>query len=66
MDQQDEYPPHWNSYVSVTSADETAARAKRLGAGILEESFDAARFGRLARRALKHTSTNRHRRIMQL
>ena len=64
IDQQDEHPPHCNSYVSVTSADETAARAKRLGARILEEPFDAARFGRLARRALK--STNRHRRIMQL
>jgi predicted enzyme related to lactoylglutathione lyase len=32
IDQQDEHPPHWNSYVSVTSAEETAARAKQLGA----------------------------------
>src|SRR5688572_31427299 len=48
IDQQDEHPPHWNSYVSVTSAEETAARAKRLGARILEEPFDVAGFGRLA------------------
>jgi predicted enzyme related to lactoylglutathione lyase len=48
MDQQNEHPPHWNSYVSVTSADETAARAKRLGASILEEPFDVDGFGRLA------------------
>src|SRR5918994_1631379 len=27
IDQQDEHPPHWNNYVSVTSAEETAARA---------------------------------------
>ena len=48
MDQQNEHPPHWNSYVSVTSADETAARAKRLCASILEEPFDVDGFGRLA------------------
>ena len=46
--QQDEHPPHWNNYVSVTSADETVARAKRLGARVLEEPFDVAGFGRLA------------------
>jgi uncharacterized protein len=47
-DQQNEHPPHWNSYVSVTSAEETAARAKQLGARILEEPFDVGGFGRLA------------------
>jgi uncharacterized protein len=46
--QQDEHPPHWNNYVSVTSAEETAARAERLGARILEEPFDVGGFGRLA------------------
>src|SRR5687767_13194810 len=46
--QQDKHPPHWNNYVSVTSAEETAARAKRLGARILEEPFDVGGFGRLA------------------
>jgi len=48
IDQQDEQPAHWNSYVSVTSAEETTARAKQLGARILEEPFDVAGFGRLA------------------
>src|SRR3990172_3923120 len=33
-------PPHWLSYVSVTSADETAERAKALGATLLKEPFD--------------------------
>ena len=46
--QQDEHPPHWNNYVSVTSADEIVARAKRLGARVLEEPFDVGGFGRLA------------------
>jgi predicted enzyme related to lactoylglutathione lyase len=46
--QQNEHLPHWNNYVSVTSADETSARAKRLGARVLEEPFDVAGFGRLA------------------
>jgi uncharacterized protein len=48
IDQHDEHPAHWNNYVSVTSADETVARAKQLGAGIIEEPFDLAGFGRLA------------------
>jgi predicted enzyme related to lactoylglutathione lyase len=48
IDQQDEQPAHWNNYVSVTSAEETAARAKQLGARILEEPFDVAGFGCLA------------------
>ena len=46
--QQDEHPPHWNNYVTVTSAEETVARAKRLGARILEEPFDIGGFGRVA------------------
>jgi uncharacterized protein len=48
IDQQEEQSAHWNNYVSVTSAEETAARAKRLGARILEEPFDVGEFGRLA------------------
>src|SRR3712207_609703 len=48
MFQQDEHPPHWNSYVSVTSADETVARARVLGARIIEEPFEVGGFGRLA------------------
>ena len=46
--QQNEHPPHWNNYVSVTSAEETVARAKRLGARVLEEPFDIGGFGRVA------------------
>ena len=46
--QQEEHPPHWNNYVSVTSADETVAKARQLGARIIEEPFDAMGFGRMA------------------
>lgn len=41
-------PPHWMSYVAVTSADETAARAKSLGATLLAEPFDVFDIGRMA------------------
>jgi uncharacterized protein len=41
-------PPHWMSYVSVTSADETAAKAKELGATLLKEPFDVMDVGRMA------------------
>lgn len=46
--QQDEQPGHWNNYVTVTSADETAAKAKQLGANVFEEPFDAMEAGRMA------------------
>src|SRR5215210_1400547 len=46
--QQDEHPAHWNNYVSVASADETAARAGQLGARIFEEPFDVMGLGRMA------------------
>ena len=46
--QQDEHPAHWNNYVSVTSADETAARAQRLVATTIEDPFDVMKFGRMA------------------
>jgi uncharacterized protein len=46
--QQDERPPHWNNHVSVTSADETAAKAKELGATMIEEPFNVMEFGRMA------------------
>jgi predicted enzyme related to lactoylglutathione lyase len=48
IDQQDGYPAHWNNYVCVTSADQTASRAKRLGARVIEEPSDVAGFCRLA------------------
>jgi uncharacterized protein len=42
------FPPHWNSYVTVTSADETTAKAKELGANVIEEPFDVMEAGRMA------------------
>lgn len=46
--QQDEQPGHWNNYVTVASADETAAKAKELGASVFEEPFDVMEAGRMA------------------
>jgi predicted enzyme related to lactoylglutathione lyase len=45
--QQDEQPGHWNNYVTVTSADETAAKAKQLDANVFEEPFDVMEAGRM-------------------
>ncbi|MHB8532470.1 MAG: VOC family protein [Solirubrobacteraceae bacterium] len=41
-------PPLWNSYVSVTSADETAQRAGELGASVHAGPFDVMKAGRMA------------------
>jgi predicted enzyme related to lactoylglutathione lyase len=41
-------PPHWNLYIDVASADETATRATELGASILGGPFDVFTFGRMA------------------
>ena len=41
-------PPNWLSYASVTSADETAAKAKGLGAALMKEPFDVMTVGRMA------------------
>jgi uncharacterized protein len=41
-------PAHWNNYVSVASADETAAKAKQLNAAVIEEPFDVMEMGRMA------------------
>jgi len=41
-------PPHWLSYVSVTSADESAAKSKDAGATLLKEPFDVMTVGRMA------------------
>ncbi len=41
-------PTHWASYVSVTNADETAAKAKALGATVVQEPFDVMEVGRMA------------------
>lgn len=45
--EQENVPPYWGSYVAVASADETAARAKELGATLLMEPFDVFDFGRM-------------------
>jgi hypothetical protein len=41
-------PPHWNTYVSVASADASAKKAKDLGGKLLMEPFDVMDFGRMA------------------
>jgi uncharacterized protein len=41
-------PTHWASYISVTNADETAAKAKSLGGTIVQEPFDVMDVGRMA------------------
>src|SRR3954452_791216 len=41
-------PPHWNCYVTVESADASAARASELGATIAAEPFDVIDAGRMA------------------
>lgn len=41
-------PPHWLSYVSVSSADDTARKAKQLGGKVLSEPFDVFDVGRMA------------------
>ena len=41
-------PPHWNSYVSVVSADDAAAKAKQLGGTVIMEPFDVFDAGRMA------------------
>lgn len=46
--QQKGVPPHWNSYIAVESADDTAARAKKLGGTVVLEPFDVMEHGRMA------------------
>lgn len=41
-------PPAWNSYVTVENVDDTAARAKELGATLHAEPFDVLEAGRMA------------------
>ena len=41
-------PPHWNLYVTVTNADESAKRAEQLGARVLAPAFDVMDVGRMA------------------
>jgi uncharacterized protein len=41
-------PPHWNLYVAVASADDSARRAESLGAKVLAPPFDVMDVGRMA------------------
>jgi len=41
-------PPFWGAYVSVTSTDATASKAKQLGGKLLMEPFDVIDKGRMA------------------
>ena len=47
-DSTDDHPPHWNSYVTVAGADETAAKADQLGGEMIEQPFDVMEAGRMA------------------
>jgi predicted enzyme related to lactoylglutathione lyase len=44
----DRQPPHWNCYVTVSSADETANLAREAGANVMAEPFDVMDAGRMA------------------
>jgi predicted enzyme related to lactoylglutathione lyase len=44
----DDIPPHWNNYVTVSSVDDTATKAKELGATVIQEPFDVLQAGRMA------------------
>jgi uncharacterized protein len=41
-------PPHWNCYVTVASADETARQAAANGGSVMAEPFDVMDVGRMA------------------
>ena len=41
-------PPHWNMYVTVSSADDSAKRAEALGGTIIAPPFDVMDVGRMA------------------
>src|SRR5206468_7173426 len=41
-------PPHWNSYVTVTKADDAVKRAQELGGKVLAPAFDVMDAGRMA------------------
>ena len=41
-------PPHWNLYVTVASADQSAAKVTELGGKVLAGPFEVATYGRMA------------------
>ena len=46
--QDSDQPPHWNCYVTVTSADDAAAKAKDAGGTVMLDPFDVMEVGRMA------------------
>ncbi|MBA2306808.1 VOC family protein [Candidatus Dependentiae bacterium] len=46
--EQPDQPPHWNTYISVDNADESAAHAQSLGAELIAPAFDVMDSGRMA------------------
>src|ERR1700679_515233 len=40
-------PPHWNLYISVENADDSAKRAAELGGKVLAPPFDVNTYGRM-------------------
>jgi len=40
--------PNWMSYVTVTDADDAAARRTQVGGGVIDEAFDVLDLGRIA------------------
>ena len=43
----EDQPPHWNCYVTVASADQSATRAAELGGTVVQEPFDVMDAGRM-------------------
>jgi hypothetical protein len=46
--QSDQAPPHWNSYITVKSADDTARHVADTGGEVISEAFDVFDAGRMA------------------
>jgi predicted enzyme related to lactoylglutathione lyase len=44
----DRLPPHWNSYVTVESADDVVLRVAELAGTVIEDPFDVMEAGRMA------------------
>jgi len=50
-------PSHWNSYITVDSADDMAAKAKELGANVMMDPFDVFDSGRMTVIQDPHSAT---------
>jgi predicted enzyme related to lactoylglutathione lyase len=48
IQQQDDHPPFWTTYVSVTDADSTAKEVRSAGGQVLVEPMSVMEFGRMA------------------